>query len=266
MMETIEPLLYNKHEGWAEVTFNRPDHHNAMSPRMLDLLLLAVEAAVSDTDVRVLMLTGAGRSFCVGGDMDAFSDGALHEEVPESTQVGDLRRHMRVVQLLRESDLVTVAAVNGACAGAGLSIALSCDLRLASERSVFRAAFLDAGLSGDFGGTWLLTKLLGESLAKELYLMNSKVDPVAARELGLVARVLDADGFRESAIETVEELAAKAPVALRLMKSNLSQTDVSFSVACDREAERHIRSGRTEDAREAAMAFVEKRSPRFVGH
>src|SRR4051812_11555549 len=103
MRESIEPLLYEKRTGWAEVTFNSPDNHNAMSPRMLDLLLLAVEEAVSDPDVRVLMLTGAGRSFCVGGDMEAFSDGALHEQVAESTQVGDLRRHMRVVQLLRAS-------------------------------------------------------------------------------------------------------------------------------------------------------------------
>lgn len=258
-------VLYSKHDGWAQVTLNRPDSYNAMSPLMLDLLLAAVEDAVSDPAVRAVLLTGAGRSFCVGGDLAAFSEGALHESVPEATQVGALRRHMRIVQLLRDSDLVTVAAVNGACAGAGLSLALACDIRIASERAVFRTAFLDAGLSGDFGGTWLLTRLLGEARAKQLYFLNAKVNATTASDVGLVAQVCAADRLGSEATELVASLAAKAPVALALMKRNLSQTDVSLATACDHEATRHIRAGRTEDAKEAAVAFMEKREPVFNG-
>lgn len=258
-------IEYEKHDGWAEIRFNRPDHHNAMTIAMLDGLLHATEDATGDPNVRVLRLSGAGRSFCVGGDLDAFGAGALHETVPLATQSGDLRRQMRVVQLLRDSDTVSVAAINGACAGAGLSIAAACDLRLATRRAVFRTAFLDAGLSGDFGGSWLLSKLIGEARARTMYLLNPKLTAAEAVEFGLVARMFDDEDFAAGTASVIDDLVSKAPQALAAMKLNLAQVGDDFGSACDREAWRHTSTGRTNDAVEAARAFLGKRRPEFTG-
>lgn len=258
-------VRYDSGDGVATVTLNRPDRLNALSTELLEALLAAVERAVSDDGVRVLVLTGADRGFCVGGDLQSFSAGS-QADVPVASRVRELRRFMRVSQLLRESDVVTVAAVNGACAGAGLSLALACDLRLASEAAVFRTAFLTAGLSGDFGGTWTLTRLLGEARAKELYLLNEKMPAPEALRLGLVTRVFPAESFAKQARSVADGLAAQAPLALRRMKQNLTDAGrVSFAEACDREAERHIACSLTADAVEAAKAFLERRPPAFTG-
>jgi 2-(1,2-epoxy-1,2-dihydrophenyl)acetyl-CoA isomerase len=259
-----EPLLYAKHDGWAEIQLNRPERHNALSAELLDRLLGGVEDAVSDAGVRVLLLTAAGRSFCVGGDMAAFGDGVIHDG-DAAGQVGELRRQMRVTELLCSSDLVSVAAINGACAGAGLSIAAACDLRVGSERALFRTGFLDAGLSGDFGGTWLLSRLVGQARARELYLLNRKVDAQAALQLGLVSEILAEDELRPRAERLAADLAAKSPIALSCMKQNLADAEGTLGRSWDREAERHIRCGRTDDAVEAANAWLEKRPPRFAG-
>lgn len=259
-----EPVLYVKHDGWAEIQLNRPERHNALSPALLDLLLESVEDAVSDGDIRVVLLASVGRSFCVGGDLVAFGNGALHAG-DAARQVEELRRQMRVSELLCSSDLVSVAAINGACAGAGLSIAAACDLRVASDRAVFRTGFLDAGLSGDFGGTWLLTRLIGQARARELYLLNRKVDAQSALHVGLINEIFAEDQLRSRAESLVEELAAKSPIALSCMKQNLADADGALAASWDREAERHIRCGRTEDAVEAANAWLEKRPPRFSG-
>jgi 2-(1,2-epoxy-1,2-dihydrophenyl)acetyl-CoA isomerase len=259
------PVRYEQGDGVATVTLNRPDRLNALSSELIDALLSRVEQATSDAGVRVLMLTGAGRGFCVGGDLQRFSAGT-QGELPEATRVGTLRRSMRVSQLLREADVVTVAAVNGACAGAGLSLALACDLRVASDTAVLRTAFLTAGLSGDFGGTWSLTHLLGEARAKELYLLNEKLTADEALRLGLVSRVFPAAEFAAQARALAERLAAQAPVALRSMKQNLTDASrVSFAEACDHEAQRHIACSLTGDAVEAATAFLERRPPVFTG-
>jgi 2-(1,2-epoxy-1,2-dihydrophenyl)acetyl-CoA isomerase len=258
------PLLYAKHDGWAEIQLNRPERHNALSPELLDLLLASVEDAVSDAGIRVVLLTAAGRSFCVGGDLGAFGEGALHAGDSDGL-VAELRRQMRVSELLCSSDIVTVAAINGACAGAGLSIAAACDVRVASDRAVFRTGFLDAGLSGDFGGTWLLTRLLGQARARELYLLNRKIAAQAALDIGLISEIWPEDELHVRAHGLVEELVAKSPIALTCMKQNLADADGALGRSWDREAERHIRCGRTEDAVEAANAWLEKRPPRFVG-
>ena len=260
-----EIVRYESGDGVATVTLNRPDRLNALSSELLEALLGAVERAVSDDRVRVLLLTGAGRGFCVGGDLQSFSAGS-QGDVPVAARVSGLRRFMRISQLLRESGVVSVAAVNGACAGAGLSLALACDLRVASDAAVLRTAFLTAGLSGDFGGTWTLTRLLGEARAKELYLLNEKVPAAEALRLGLVSRVFPAEEFAAQARSIAEGLAAQAPLALRRMKQNLTDAGrVSFAEACDHEAERHVACSLTADAVEAAKAFLERRPAAFTG-
>jgi 2-(1,2-epoxy-1,2-dihydrophenyl)acetyl-CoA isomerase len=251
--------------GVVTITLDRPDRLNAMDAALLDGLLAAVEGAMSDPCVRVVVLTGAGRAFCVGGDLQGFAAGVL-DDAPVATRVGQLRRWMRVCELLRAGPAVTVAAVNGACAGAGLSLALACDLRLASATAVFRTAFLGAGLSGDFGGTWSLSRLLGEARAKELYLLDEKVPAGEALRLGLVTRVFAAEEFAASVDEVVEALAGRAPLALRGIKENLTDAArLSFAEACDSEAARHVACSLSTDAAEAAAAFLARRAPVFTG-
>lgn len=261
---TEQVVLLERRNGVATVTLDRPDRLNAVSSELLAQLLAAVEEAVSDESLRVLVLSGAGRAFCVGGDLQGFAAKTEPSEMPRAREVEGLRHFMRTSQLLRESRLISVAAVNGACAGAGLSLALACDLRLASASAVFRTAFIAAGLSGDFGGTWSLSCLLGEARAKELYLLNEKVHAEDALRLGLVCRVFPDDDFAAEVRTVVAGLADRAPLALLGMKQNLTDAArLSFAEACDREAVRHVRCSRSPDAAEAARAFLERRSPVF---
>ncbi len=263
----VEPTVRTRRTGAiASIVLDRPTRMNAMNDQVLAELLAAIEAATSDSMVRVITLTGAGRAFCAGGDMIGFNDGALVEPVPFETQVRGLRTNMRIVSLLRDCDAVTIAAVNGACAGAGLSLALACDLRISSTRAIYRTAFLDAGLSGDFGGTWLLARLIGESRARRMYLLNEKIDAATAAEWGLASQLLDVEEFEAGYQLIASTIAAKAPVALANIKKNfVDAARLDFATACDNEAVRHISCSRTEDAAEAATAFVEKRAAVFTG-
>ena len=266
-MTSSAPTVRTDTEGSiVTITLDRPDRMNTMNDQLLDELLAAVESAASDPGVRVIVLTGSGRAFCAGGDMVNFNDGALVAPVPLETQIRGLRTHMRIVTLLRECAAVTIAAVNGAAAGAGLSLALACDLRFSSARAVFRSAFVDAGLSGDFGGTWLLTHLIGESRARRMYLLNEKITAEQALDWGLASAVFAPDDFEAGWRSAAAAMAAKAPLTLAAIKQNfLDAATVDFATACDREAVRHTVCSRTADAAEAAAAFVEKRSPSFSG-
>lgn len=260
------PVVVERGRGVVTFRLNRPSRLNAMSNEMLDLLLAGVEEVCDDPDVRVIVLTGTGRGFCSGGDLGAFQGGADDPRPPLGTQIGLLRRHMRVVELLRSSTAVSIAAVNGPCAGAGLGLALACDLRICGEAAVFRTAFIDAALSGDFGGSWLLTRILGEARAKELYLLNDKISSDEALRIGLVSQVFEDDAFAAGVAALVQRLVAKAPIALRHMKSNLDDAcRLGFADACEAEARRHVASFRTDDLVEAATAFMERRPAHFVG-
>ena len=250
----------------ATLTLNRPDKRNSFSDDLVSDVRSALEHLTDSTEVRVLVLTGAGAHFSVGGDLDKFSAGGFTKGgAARETSVRELLGATQISVLLRESPLITIAAIRGACAGAGLSIAAACDLRLASDTAVFRTAFLDAGLSGDFGGTWLLTRLLGEAKAKELFFLNEKVGAREALRIGLVTRVVADDELHTEAHVMAEGLAAKPPIALRNVKANLTETTPEFQLAIAREARRNIASGRTSDAIEAASAFLEKRRPVFIG-
>lgn len=264
--QTIHAVTLEVDGAVATLTFNRPEQRNSLSDALVAQSLDAIEQLIDTPEVRVLVLTGAGTHFSVGGDLDKFSAGEFTSEgMPLEASVRELVGATQLSVQLRESRLLTIAAVRGACAGAGLSIAAACDLRVASDTSVFRTAFLDAGLSGDFGGTWLLTRLLGEAQAKELFLLNEKFDAAEALRIGLVTRVFTDDELMAGALILAEQLAAKPPIALRHVKQNLTDTTPDFSLAIGREAYRNIVSGRTADAVEAATAFLEKRAPVFTG-
>jgi 2-(1,2-epoxy-1,2-dihydrophenyl)acetyl-CoA isomerase len=261
----VSVVLYEVADRVATVTLNRPERRNAMSAELLQELLAALERAAADDDVRAVVLTGAGPGFCVGGDLQAFAQGSNGGGDLEA-RIAGLRESVRCSELLRGMPKPTIAAVNGAAAGAGLSLACACDLRIAARSAVFRTAFLSAGLSGDFGGTWTIPRLVGEAKGRELYLLNRKLDAAEAHDIGLVAEVVDDEGFAARVREIATELAAQAPLAIASIKANLNDSpNGTFAEHLDRECERHVTLGRSEDSAEAARAFLEKRAPVFHG-
>jgi 2-(1,2-epoxy-1,2-dihydrophenyl)acetyl-CoA isomerase len=179
-------------------------------------------------------------------------------------QAEHLRRMMRSSQLLHEMPKVTIAAINGACAGAGLSWACACDLRFAAAGAKFNVAFRGAGLSGDFGGTWTLPRIVGPAKARELYLLSPRFDASEAERIGLVSKVLPDAELMAHVRAVADDVVHAAPIALQSMKANLNDgLRLSFSELLDREAARHIAASATEDHKEAARAFMEKRAPVF---
>lgn len=250
----------------ATVSLHRPERRNAMNEALLEEAQDALETLASDEQVRAVVLTGSGRDFCVGGDLSEGVGGGVGIEGSVEAGVRRLRSFMRTSQLLREMPKVTIAAINGACAGAGLSWACAADLRYAAEGARFNTAFRNAGLSGDFGGTWTLSHIVGPAKARELYLLAQRFDAAEAAAIGLVSEVFPADELLPAVQRVAEEVAAAAPLAVRAIKRNLNDAlEVPFTVALDREASRHIRCGRSADAREATDAFLEKRTPQFTG-
>ena len=255
------------------ITFNRPDRRNALSDPMYAGFERALPALAVDPDVRVLVITGAGGAFCAGGDVkgmnEAHRTGTQRpgREGGVEDQVARLRRSQRAVSLaLHEFPKPVVAVLPGAAAGAGLSIALAADLRVAAERALIVTAFANVGASGDFGGSWFLTQLVGTAKAKELYLTSPRLTAREALALGMVNAVLADDDFETQALEWCRRIAAGPPIAMRLMKENLNRALVAdLATALDAEAPNMIRSMSTADHREAAAAFVEKRPPTFTG-
>jgi len=271
--EMDEVVRYAVEGGVATITLDRAQHMNTMSRELLDGTLAALESAADDDAVRAVVLTGTGRAFCAGGDLQGFAqrepagDGAA-PGAPRSLEadIRRLRGSMRTSQLLREMPKVTFAAINGACAGAGLAWACAADIRYCAESAVFNTAFMTAGLSGDFGGTWTLPRIVGPAKARELYLMAEKFRAPEAERIGLVSAVLPDAELLPFVRGRAERVAGFAPLTVRAIKANLNDAlDVAFATMLDREADRHTRCGRTEDAREAARAFLEKRPPVFQG-
>ncbi len=258
-----DSVLYEVDGGIATITLNRPERLNAMTADLLRGALEALETAATDEEVRAVIFTGAGRGFCAGGDLTARN--TLGEGGMDS-RIGVLETYQRSALLLHEMPKVTIAAINGAAAGAGLAWACAADLRYAAASAKFVTAYLNVGLSGDFGGTWTLPRIVGSARARELYLLSDRLSADEAERIGLVSKVLPDEELMPHVRSIAERLVASAPVALRRIKENLNDAeDISFSQALIGEAERHVRTGTTEDAREAGAAFREKRTPVFKG-
>ena len=258
-----DEVLFEASGGTARITLNRPERLNAMNSELLELLLEAVETAASDDSITVVILTGAGKGFCAGGDI---KEGLAIRGGDIEGDIRHLRTLMRSAQLLHEMPKVTIAAVNGACAGAGFSLACACDLRYAARSAVFTTAFVTVGLSGDFGGTWTLPRIVGSARACELYLLSEKIDALEAERVGLVSRTLEDKALMGHVGEVAARLRSLPSGALKSAKANLNDAGgSSFVEQLDDEARRHIQCSRTEDAREAVQAFIEKRQPRFTG-
>ena len=259
-------LLESITDGVATLTMNRPDRLNAMSRPMLEAMLAALVRLAEDPAVGVVVLTGAGRGFCAGGDVKAMAEGTefLTGTLEETAHA--LRSQMEVSRWLHEMPKPTIAMVRGAAAGAGLSLALACDLRVASETAKFGTAFARVGYSGDFGGSYYLTQLVGTAKARELYYTAALLDAREALALGMVNRVVPDDRLEPETLELAGRIARGPRVALRYMKRNLNAAETgTLAQLLDLEALHHCRTGMTEDHREAARAFVEKREPTFKG-
>ena len=261
-----EDLLESIKDGVAVLTLNRPDRLNAMSGPMLDGLLEALPRLAEDPAVGVVVLTGAGRGFCAGGDVKAMAEGREFGGTTLEEKAQALRSRMEVSRWLHEMPKVTIAMVRGAAAGAGLSLALACDLRVASDTARFATAFARVGYSGDFGGSWYLTQLVGSAKARELYYTADIVDAQAAQALGIVNRVVPDGRLEDETMALAARLARGPRVAYQYMKRNFNAAESgTLKDSLDLEAWHHTRCGMTEDHREAARAFVDKREPVFKG-
>ncbi len=264
-MNTSDHLLVDVKEGVAVLTLNRPERLNAFSHEMVDGAIAALQKFAADPQIGCIVITGAERGFCAGGDVAAMNaEGGANLAFEQ--QLDRQRAGHRLSGLLYSIPKVTVAAVNGAAAGAGLSIALACDLRIASEKAKFTTAFAKVGFGGDFGITWPLTRILGEAKAKELLFLSEILTAAQAEALGLVNRVVAHDQFMTVVREVAGRIARGPQVSYRYMKENVrlaSQAD--YLTMLDREAWTHLHCGGTEDHREGVRAFVEKREPQFKG-
>ena len=259
-------LLEELKDKVVVLTLNRPDRLNAMSPPMLDALLEALPRLAADPEIGVVVLTGAGRGFCAGGDVKAMAEGRESAGTTLEEKAQGLRSRMEVSRWLHEMPKPTLAMVRGAAAGAGLSLALACDLRVASDSARFATAFARVGYSGDFGGSWFLTQLVGTAKARELYLTADIVDAQQALALGIVNRVVPDVRLEDETMALAARLARGPRIAYRYMKRNFNAAESgTLKDLLDLEAWHHTRCGMTEDHREAAKAFVEKREPVFRG-
>ena len=254
------PLLVDIADGIATLTLNRADALNALNHELKTALLDAVRRFGRDRAVRVVVLTGAGRAFCAGQDLRE------HAENARAT-ADELRSSYNPLILgIRRLEQPVIAAVNGVAAGAGLSLALACDLRLAAEEASFILAFGRIGLVPDSGATWLLPRLVGSARAAELALLGDALPAREAERIGLVNRVVAGTALALEARALAERLAASAPRALALTKRALNRaTEVGLEEALDYEASLQGIAANTADHAEGRAAFREKRPPKFTG-
>ncbi|WP_158965232.1 enoyl-CoA hydratase [Chachezhania sediminis] len=259
-------LLSERRDGLLILTMNRPDRRNALDAALTQALVSAAAEAALDDTVRAVVLTGSAGHFCVGGDVKAMNAGA-GADLSLGERMHGLRDRMTVSRYLHEMKKPTIAAVEGSCAGAGLSIALSCDFRIVAEDAKITTAFKNVGLSGDFGGTYFMTRILGAAKAREMYLLSPLLSGTDAAAMGLATRAVPEPDVLETAIALGAELAAGPTLTLGRIKDNflLAESGASLTECFDREALNHTLSATTADHREAAAAFVEKRKPVFTG-
>ena len=259
-------ILYTVDTGIATITMNRPDRRNAITHTLLVGLRDALAAAAGDADVRAIVLTGAGGNFCVGRDQSGDPPTRVVRGLSQQEDRTRLLDVSQVIPMLVQLPKPTVAAIHGGCAGAGLSLALACDLRYADVDAVFNTAFVGAGLSGDMGMAWLLARAVGPSRARELMLLSERIGADRAVRLGLVHEVPPVGEMRSRSRDVARRLADSAPLAIRGAKANLENaTARPLSEFLLDEADRLITCAYSADVEEARVAFLEKRIPTYSG-
>lgn len=265
LVETgTDQLLCEVRERVGIVTLNRPEAKNALSMELKEALYRVVPLLGADPEVGCVLLTGAGSAFCSGGDTKAMQRDGKPPSMEDRQR--QLRWEHRLPRMLHELPKPTLCALPGAAAGAGFSIALSCDLRIASEKAFLLTSFLRVGLSGDYGGSWFLTHLVGPAKAREIYFLSERLSVQECFDLGLFNRVVPAAELADAAFAMARQLASGPPISMRFMKENLNRAlHADLATCMDYEADRMVRGAMTDDYREAVAAFAEKRTPEFEG-
>ena len=264
-----QDLLATLNDGVLTLTLNRPQARNAMSGEMNDALAQQLAWAELDRSVACVVLTGAGQGFCAGGDvkgMDSRNSGGGEPETIDQAIHRQRVNQRATAGKLFKMPKPTIAALPGAAAGAGLSLALACDLRVMARTAVMTTAFARVGFSGDYGGTYFMTQLVGSAKARELYYLSERVNAEEALRLGLTNWVCEPEDLQAKTGEIARRLASGPTVAFRYMKENLNRAMSGEVDDClDLEATHHVHCGQTADHKEAAKAFVEKHEPVFSG-
>jgi enoyl-CoA hydratase/carnithine racemase len=260
-------LLCSVRDGVALITLNRPEARNAMSDKLTPALRTQIKERGEDPEVGAILITGAGTAFCSGGDVKGMGGRGPRGQMSFEERLSDLRRRqMALTGALVAVRKPTIAALPGAAAGAGLALALACDIRIAAGSAFVTTGYARVGLSGDYGIAWLLTRTIGSARARELMFTGEIVDAERCERIGLVNRVVPHDKLQEEAFALARSLAEGPRVALRNIKDNLDDAlHVDYPTALYREAERLVQASRTADHKEAVQAFVDKRKPAFVG-
>lgn len=251
-------VRYECSDHVVTLTFDRPDRLNALTARTLAELGETLRSIADDPQVRVVVLTGAGRAFSAGGDYEALAAGPVTAEF--------VRASADVVRLLHSLRPVTIAAVNGACAGGGMALACATDLRIAAESAFFTSAFIRIGATGDLGLPWFLTRLVGSGRARMLSLLSERVPAAEAERIGLVEKVVPDAELAATVAAIAADLAGFAPLALAGLKCNLADADVlDLPEFLDVESARYGENSNSADACEGFRSFVERRPPAFRG-
>lgn len=264
-----EHLIAKIENNVGYLIMNRPEARNAMSSEMNGALQEKIAEFELDEEVRCVVLTGAGNAFCAGGDvkgMNAKNKGDSEKDTIDKAIHRQRDNQRGTSGKLYKMPKPTIASLPGAAAGAGLSYALSCDLRIMSSTAFMTTAFAKVGFSGDYGGTYFMSQLIGSAKARELYFLSDRVSAEEALSLGLTNWVVDADNLEAKTKEIAEQLATGPSVAYRYMKENLNRAMNGDVDEClDIEATHHVHCGQTTDHKNAVKAFVEKQQPKFSG-
>src|SRR5579864_1472762 len=270
MSKAVQPaqadssILESRHEGIVTLVLNRPDRLNALNNDLAVALNESLQRISQDDSIRVVILSGAGRGFCAGGDLGAIGKGRQTGATKELEPL--LRSGMQAVLKMRTMHQPVIAAVNGPAAGAGMNIALAADIRIASEEATFGENFSRVGLFPDFGGTWFLPQLVGPSVAAELFYTGEMIDAQTALRLGIVNRVVPAAKLEAEAQSLAMKISQGLPVAVRAVKRALFGSEkAALAKALEHEVQEQIRCYLSEDCSEGIRAFFEKRPPKFQG-
>jgi enoyl-CoA hydratase/carnithine racemase len=257
-------VLFKKEDGIGTVTLNRPESMNALGGNMRQEILGALEMAAADDEIRVIVITGVGKAFCAGGDVKEFVSGtSKNEPIPPID-----RRPTRdkVLLLIQATGKPVIASVNGIAAGGGCNLALSCDMRIASEQARFGEVFVRRGIHPDWGGIWFLPRIVGYAKAAELIFSGEVIDAHEALRVGLVNKVVPHESLEAATKEFALKFARNAPVPIALAKKGLQQfSRIDLSQALDQERFAQEICWHTEDRVEGMKSFVEKRAPVFKG-
>jgi enoyl-CoA hydratase/carnithine racemase len=257
-------VLESRRDAVATLTLNRPERLNALNGALGQALLDALNSVAEDAAIRAVMLTGAGRGFCAGGDIDVLRKAREREDATEVEAL--LKTGKQIILAMARMPKPIIAAVNGPAAGAGASLALACDTCVASEQASFTQSFAKIGLFPDFGGTYFLPRLVGPALAMELILTAATVTAADALRIGLVSRVVSHDHLEQETMVLAARLAAAPPIVARGIKQALGGDGrEQLEKALDEEIRWQVACFRSQDCREGLQAFFEKRAPRFQG-